>query len=76
MCGNEKKRALFIVRILEAEEPRDLMKLKLPKSQKVARKQKASRERGPPRTDRGVCYLGVLLFFLLCTSMATQVHPW
>jgi len=28
--GNEKRRALFIVKVLEVEEPRDLMALKLP----------------------------------------------
>jgi len=42
MCGNEKRRALFIVKVLEDEEPRDLMESKLSGSRKATKKQKAS----------------------------------
>jgi len=53
MCGNEERRALFIVKVLEAEHPRDLMALKLSGSWKTTRKQKASWE-NKDTTDRGL----------------------
>jgi len=78
MCGNVNRRALFIVKVLEVKEPRDLMELKLSGSRKPTGKQKASGwnevttgcclHHGPwpsPRTDCRVHHLGILLLFFL-----------
>ena len=48
-----REEPFFIVKVLEAEEPWDLMELKVPGSWKATRKQKALRE-NKDTTDRGL----------------------
>jgi len=52
------------------------MTLKLPRSRKVRRKQKALEQRRTPWRVCGQLWLDILLFFLSSTGIATHGHPW